>query len=353
MNQKIRLGIVGCGVIGRAHLEACRNIHSIEVAGIADLRQTLVESTAQEFGVASFHTDPAELFQRADIDAVVLAVPTSGRALLAIEALKNGKHVLIEKPAAMNVEELKHMREFQGNRVIAFCSSRFRFMKHAQVASKYVTTGKLGELRIIRCRAITPAGLPPEQTPLAWRYRIDMNGGGIWYNWGVYDLDYLLGIAGWQCKPIEAFAQIWGTDPDRIVYTGPSADGETHGIGLIRCANGMMISFERGEYVADNKEGIWQIIGSHGSLTLKMTDMNNSLVAHEFIPGIGTTSSVIWQGEENIGLLTQRVLQDFSSSIIDRKEPMTGMEQAIIAQGALDMMISSAKNTQSTLGGNV
>lgn len=347
MERKLRLGVVGCGIIGRKHLEAARKAPWIELAAVADLQPAAADAAAREFAAPHRYTDPDALFAQPDIDAVVLATPAAGRADLAVRALRRGKHVLIEKPSAMHAGELERIREARGDRVVAFGASRFRFLQHARIAAQFVESGRLGELRVVRCRAVKPMGAPPEKEPPAWRYRTDMNGGGIWFNWGCYDLDYLFGLTGWRLQPVEALAQIWGTDEDRRAYTGAGADGETHGIALLRCAGGAVLAFERGEYVAAPPEEAWQIVGSRGALTLQMTAFRgNRLLATELAPGAGAVTTVLWEGDEDRDVIHDGPVHDFTRAILDGRAPMTGLEQAHRAQLALDMMVRSAKSGQ-------
>ena len=68
----------------------------------------------------------------------------------------------------------------------------------------------MGQLRVVRCRALKGAGALPQSPPPPWRLSRAMNGGGILVNWGCYDLNYLLGITGWAIEPRLALARTWG-----------------------------------------------------------------------------------------------------------------------------------------------
>ena len=135
--------------------------------------------------------------------------PTQYRTEVALRAFERGKHVLIEKPIAMNAAEVEQLIAARGDLISGCCSSRNRFSAAARLATQLITTGGLGELRTVHCRAIRGAGKEPDTPRPAWRLTKALNGGGILVNWGCYDLDYLLGITGWQLKPQTVFAQTW------------------------------------------------------------------------------------------------------------------------------------------------
>ncbi len=173
---------------------------------------------------------------------------------MALRAFAKGKHVLTEKPVAMNADEVREMIAARGELTAGCCSSRYRFRKGAEVVTAFIANGGLGDLRVVRCRAIVATSKKPD-TPLpAWRLIKSLNGGGILVNWGCYDLDYLLGITGWSLKPKTVFAQTWTVPPPFESHVAPSSDAETHYIATIRCEGGIILSIERGEYMTAQSE---------------------------------------------------------------------------------------------------
>ena len=70
-------------------------------------------------------------------------------------------------------------------------------------------SGALGHLRELHIRAFIAAGAPTGAEPPPWRESFAMNAGGILTNWSCYDLDYVLGVAGWSFRPRMALAQFW------------------------------------------------------------------------------------------------------------------------------------------------
>ncbi len=99
--QTVRLGVIGCGVIGPTHVQAASASPRIEMLAVADRIRERRERVAAEYAVPRTYAEGSELLADPDIDAVVLAVPAADRAELQFDALRLGKHLLLEKPVAM------------------------------------------------------------------------------------------------------------------------------------------------------------------------------------------------------------------------------------------------------------
>ena len=267
----LRVGIIGCGTIGAVHAEAAAASDQIELVAVADVQRELAEKTAAAHTVETVYSSGAALLADARVEAVVLALPACFRIELGIQALRAGKHLLTEKPVARSADEVRRLISVQGDRVAACCSSRFQFLESTRTVTDWIGQGKLGALRLLRCRAISPAGPAPETPAPAWRLSRELNGGGILVNWGCYDLDYLLGISGWRLRPQTVLAQSWRVPSTFADTVAPASDAETHITGLVRCADGIALTYERGEYTAAQAEASWEVIGEAGSLRLWMT----------------------------------------------------------------------------------
>src|SRR5450755_3961420 len=95
------IGIIGVGYGAQVHVPGFRS-EGWEVAAICSRSREKAQKAADEAGIASFSTDPMELIARDDLAAVAIITPPGAHHELAIAALKAGKHVLCEKPFALD-----------------------------------------------------------------------------------------------------------------------------------------------------------------------------------------------------------------------------------------------------------
>jgi predicted dehydrogenase len=345
--KTVRLGVIGCGVIGRIHAEKAKQIPFISLVAIADLREEVARELAQKLGVPKVYTRAEDLLADRDVDAVVLAMPTCHRTPLALQAFALGKHVLTEKPVAMNAGEVRQMMAAQGDRVAACCSSRMRFGPSARAISDFIASGALGPLRLVRYRHLLSSGPLPKSAPPAWRLSNSLNGGGIFMNWGCYDLDYLLGITGWSLNPRLVLAQMWEAPAQFAPYTAPGSDAESHVVALVRCENGAAIALERGQYVAAEPEESFQVVGEKGSLRMKMSPSKGKVVMYDDAAAVENVSSrTLWQGDEDWSEGHSGPVRDFAGAILEKREPMTGLSRALLVQQITDAIYASARQGQ-------
>jgi len=340
----VRLGVVGCGVIGPTHMATAVESPSLDLVAVADLIEDRGRAAAEKFAVPKVYRAGADLVEDPEIEAVVLAFPTGERTKLALQAFANGKHVLLEKPVAMNAGEVRQMIAARGERTAACCSSRFRFLEAAKAAAECIASGALGDLRVVRCRAIGACGEKPQTPRPEWRLKRALNGGGFLVNWGCYDLDYLLGITGWTLRPRVVLAQTWTIPPQFASHAAPGSDAETHYAALIRCDGGTVVTLERGEYMPAHSEDAWQIIGTKGSLTLRMTWENPKRLIHDdTTPDGGVVSKTLWEGEETPSATRTGPVTDFALAIREGREPMTTLERSLVIQQITDAVYASAR----------
>ena len=342
--KKVNLGVIGCGVIGTIHIQNAVKSELINLVAVADQIEERRRNVAEKFGIKKTYSSGEALLKDPNVEAVVLALPAGIRAPLALRAFSSGKHVLLEKPAAMNTGELKQMINARGNLVGACCSSRYRFLESADFTANFVAGGALGKLRVVRCRATYAAGPCPEKTPPIWRVNKSMNGGGILVNWGPYDLDYLLGITGWSLKPKLVLAQTWPIPPQFECHVAAGSDAEEHFAAMIRCDGGTIIMFERGEQVAAQTENAWQLIGTKGSLQLEMNaKKGKKIVFDNGSAERGVSSNVIWEGDDDSSLVHFGPVNDFARAIRKKGQPKTSLEQALVIQEITDAIYASAE----------
>jgi len=342
--EPVRLGVIGCGVMGPRHVADAKRSQVFDVIAVADIIEGRARETAQKHEVPRWFRGGDELMQCDEVEAVVLALPTGVRTPLAKRALAAGKHVLIEKPVAMTAGEVRELLVLQGDRVAACCSSRFRMLPSARAIEQCVAEGALGPIRLVRTRAITAAREAPSSPPPPWRQSRGLNGGGILVNWGSYDLDYLLGITGWQLVPETVLAQTWPIAGHLSARVTPGSDADSHFIALVRCRGGAVLSVERGEFAAAEDEEACQIIGAQASIRMRMTAQQAKTITLEEADGDrGVSTRQLWTGDDDHSILTVGVLTDFGRSIREGSRPATDLRRALVVQAITDAIYESAE----------
>ena len=144
--EKLRFGILGCGVIGPHHAKAIAGLQRAELVAVADVVPELAEKLADERG-CSYFASLAEMLSGVDLDAVCVCTPSGMHADGAVTALEAGKHVVIEKPVDVTLEAVDRLIEVQratGGRVAVV--SQHRFDAAAQAVHEALARGEFGRL---------------------------------------------------------------------------------------------------------------------------------------------------------------------------------------------------------------
>jgi predicted dehydrogenase len=344
MMKDLSIAQIGCGVISRQHLNAFKAIKGASIKAICDLSEQALEEVGNAFGIQRRTTKVDELLEDATIDAVILALPTSVRTPIALEALAAGKHVLLEKPAAMNLAEIDAMEAARGNLVVACCSARFSDYPSCRAAKEFLRSGKLGGVRAISCRAVLAPSKPPPVAPPPWRLKRALNGGGILVNWGSYDLDYLLRMVDFKVRPASVLARCWCVGESNVDYAAPDSDAETHVTALVRFDNGSVLDYERAEFLPIQREERWQIIGEKGTLELALLPAADKRILWNRAGTEGTEQIVVWEGDESHLDATTLVDQNFVAALRGECDPLTPLKFARVIQEVTDGIYQAASN---------
>ena len=198
---KVGVGIIGFGGIARgAHLTSgYRKLPEwCEVVAAADILPERCTDASEKFGIAETYDDYTKLLERDDIDAVSVCTGNYAHAPITIAALRAGKHVLCEKPMAMNAAECKAMiaaqKESGKNLQIGF---NMRYSPGAQSLKRAIETGQFGEIYHAAARAIRRRRVPPQGVFI----NKELNGGGPLIDIGVHITDMTLWLMG-HPKPV-------------------------------------------------------------------------------------------------------------------------------------------------------
>jgi len=193
--KTIRLGIIGCGrVAEERHFPALQYLPDIQVVAVADIDTDRLDFIANRYGIEQQFSDYRALLDRANIDAVGILTPTQSHAEIGLAALGAAKHVMVEKPLALNLAECEQLiargADSSCKMVVGLNLRWHRLLRRAR---EFIQNGKLGRIKAIR--SVFTHYRSGENAPYWHRKR--KLGGGIIFNEAVHHFDlwrYLLQI---------------------------------------------------------------------------------------------------------------------------------------------------------------
>ncbi|MEE9400155.1 MAG: Gfo/Idh/MocA family oxidoreductase, partial [Dehalococcoidales bacterium] len=145
--EKIRVGVIGVGIGTSIHIPGFQACSDIEVTAVCSARQGRAEAAAKKFGIPNVFTDYREMLELDRLDAVAVTSPPHLHYPITIAALEANKHVLCEKPMAMNLEEVKKMyQEAENRKLVHMINHEFRFLPARVRMKELVEEGYLGQL---------------------------------------------------------------------------------------------------------------------------------------------------------------------------------------------------------------
>ncbi len=205
--SNVRVGLIGVGAVAEyVHVPGVRVAAEAELVAIADEDRSLLERRAREWDVPQTYSSADELIADPEVDAVIIATPNYLHAPLAIRAVRAGKHVLCEKPLALNLEEAVQMaREAQAAGVCHMTAFTYRFVPAMRFLKHLVDSGELGTIRHFRSQRFQDW---PE-TSLGWRQYRRLAGSGELADMASHRIDfghYLVGRITEVCAALKQFA---------------------------------------------------------------------------------------------------------------------------------------------------
>ena len=148
--NKIKVGVIGTGFIGPAHVEALRRLPFVEVAALAEAGDELARTKADSLGIATAYGDYRQMLADPEIQSVHNCTPNHLHFQINSDIIKAGKHVVSEKPLAMNTRESRKLVELAEKAGVANAIDfNYRFYPLTQQAREMVKDGDVGEVYIV------------------------------------------------------------------------------------------------------------------------------------------------------------------------------------------------------------
>lgn len=279
----IRIALFGTKFMGKAHSQAYRNIQmyfpdapEIEMQVIVGRSDEETENARRAYGWNEASTDWKAVMARDDIDLVDISTPGHLHCEMALEAARQGKHIICEKPLANTLTESQQMLDSVKKAGLKnFLMHNYRRVPAVALAKRMVEDGRLGRLFHFRARYLQDWAMS-EELPLLWRFDKEASGSGALGDLGAHIVD----LGRHLCGEITDVAAMTET----FIKERPALDGEgskpvTVDDAVVMCvsfANGAIGTLEATRFAAGRKNfNTFEINGSKGSLTFDLENLNH------------------------------------------------------------------------------
>lgn len=169
-DREVRLGIIGVGSMGQAHVRALKDIPSARLVAVCDLDGELARSAAEPIG-AGVYTDGVQMLAEADIEALYICVPPHSHEDLEVRAAERGLHLFVEKPVNLYIDEAIRARDaIAAAGVMSQVGYQCRYWPHFQQLRALLAGRDVGAASVCRW-----GGAPGKD----WWRRYDQGGGQL------------------------------------------------------------------------------------------------------------------------------------------------------------------------------
>lgn len=320
--EKVKIGIIGTGSISNLHMSGYIPLKNVEVIAACDINEERVKEFAKKYNIPNTFTDYNEMLKMEELDAVSVTAWNNIHAPASIASLNAGKHVLCEKPLALNAKQASEMVEASQKSgkilMVGFCR---RFGDNAKALKELIDKGDLGNIYYAKTGCLRRWG-----NPGGWFSDKKRSGGGPVIDLGVHMIDLIRYLTG-KPKAVSVTASTFshlgmkpwvkGIQKYNSADYSEYNDVEDCAASIIRFDNGMTLFFETSWVQNIKKDQIYlELFGDKAGAkmepelelyetkynylrdTTPLLDPNGSSFEHNFIEEIKHFVSCITDGTE-------------------------------------------------------
>lgn len=351
---RLEVGVIGAGMIGQVHLERLKQDRRGKVTWLAERSRAALSAQGRSHGIANTTLDYREILADPKVGAVVVATPPASHVTIAIDALRAGKHVLLEKPMAHQPSDLRRLlREAAKHprQVLLDCSCRhsrlqpkFRFVK------RIIDSGRIGEVYHIHHQHLMRRTFMDWNPKGTWARSKALAGGGPILDWGVYDLSFHLGLL--NDAPSHPHVRAFSRTGLKVTSRRRDAsDVEEHAGAMLEFPGGLSYYYERGAGVHFESGNETRIFGTRGGLRFAFPSWDSAEVELFTTDRRGrehrTRRVVDMRREQDDHLALTR---HFLDCVLNGKAPMMPVELAAKHLDILFQIFSAAQRSTKGMG---
>ncbi|HET54941.1 MAG TPA: Gfo/Idh/MocA family oxidoreductase [Ignavibacteria bacterium] len=329
MKEVTKFAVVGLGGIAQLiHLPILSKLKDVEIVSLAEINKNRLNTVSEKFGIKNTFTDYKELIEKSEFDAAIIATPTNTHHDIAIDFLKAGKDLLIEKPIALNYEEARRINDTAKKyscKVMVGMNLRFR--PDAMLLKSIINSGELGDIFYIKC-----GWLRKQSSEQKWFFKKNEAGGGVILDLGINLLDlslWLIDFPGIQSVSVQNFHH-------------NTKNVEDSAVGFIRSKNGTVINFDVSWSLHSESDGFnLTAFGSEGTAHL------NPLNAYRRIDSIQIDLTTPSSGKKDLFKKSyENELKHFIGAINGINPILSSSDDALKRMKLVEVLYKSAQQNK-------
>lgn len=264
--QRLKLGLIGAGRIGRLHAEHLTiRIPSAELIMVADPFEEAAKECAERYAIPLYRQDYRAVLDHPDIEAVVICSSTDTHARIIEEAALAGKHIFCEKPIALDLPSIDRALDAveRGGVKLQIGFNR-RFDANFRRVRQAVEQGEIGQPLVMHIVSRDPAPPPIEYIRVS---------GGIFLDMTIHDFDMARYLVGSEVQ--EVFAQANALGEPTIAGAGDVSNA----VILLRFANGVLGTISNSRHAIYGYDQRVELLGSAGAISIDNNYPNAAMLS--------------------------------------------------------------------------
>lgn len=299
MTDKVRIGIIGSGQIGKRHVAGYQEIPEAEIVAVADLREDEAQRVAELYNIPNVYTDYHELLARDDIDSVDVCLHNRLHKPVTLDAFEAGKHVFCEKPISWIYRDAKAMVEAAaaaGKRLYIQLNTLFE--PETRAAKHLIDSGLLGDLYYAKSSHYRRRGRPfVDGYGTSAFVNTETSGGGALLDMAVYHIARMLYLLG-NPRPLRVsghtYQKVDNMYEDRRLSSGYNV--EELGVGLVHLEGEITFFVEEAWAIHGENPASDTVYGSKGGLRVTPLSYYTTLADMEMDAAVDVPHAILrWE----------------------------------------------------------
>lgn len=265
MADKLRIGIIGAGRIGKLHAHnLASQVEKAQLLSVSDVDLDAARDLGAALGIADIYKDYRDILKDPRVDAVFICAPTDMHSPISIDAAHAGKHIFCEKPIDHDLDKIAKVLEAVEKAGVRYqVGFNRRFDRNFRRVRDIVSEGGVGEVHIVKVTS-----RDPEPPPASYV----IQSGGIFVDMSIHDFDMVRYLTGSEVTEVSVFGACL-VDP----AIGEAGDADTCVISL-RLANGALGVIDNSRKAVYGYDQRVEVFGSRGCVTADNERANNTVL---------------------------------------------------------------------------